>query len=310
MVTSKLLLLVAMLSPATAFALSRDITAAAMGNIYNYNSLQGREVPPGTGEGPSSGDNWDSCWGADDTLFVVHDDGRGFGNGVPGISPFVPGPITPDSAGSVPYANHGLCRVEGNPNTATESVRGINLNPGLYSYTLPATYSRDIYEVDGVLYAVKMYSNQRIKPFSGYFDFFNASLMKSTDGGRNWVNHLGQLNTAPANTREGSMFPDPKMSWPAFVHYGKGGSAPAVDNADKYVYLTSYDGLGGRAQFRESKGNYLARISRATMARLDKHDLAYFTGGDGMADANWSKNVADARPLLDVPFIGSSGITR
>src|ERR1019366_3294984 len=122
MVTSKLLLLVSILGPATVFARNGDITAAAMGNIYDYNSLQGREVTPGTGEGPSSGDNWDSCWGADDTLFVVHDDGRGFGNGVPGIAPFVPGPITPDSAGSVPYANHGLCRVEGNPNTGTENV--------------------------------------------------------------------------------------------------------------------------------------------------------------------------------------------
>ena len=98
------------------------------------------------------------------------------------------------------------------------------------------------------------------------------------------------------------MFPDPKMAWPAFVHYGKGGSAPAVDNADKYVYLTSYDGCGGRASFAGSR--QLSRpISRATIARLDKHDVEYFTGGDGMADANWSKNVADARPMLCRPFV-------
>ena len=47
-------------------------------------------------------------------------------------------------------------------------MRGINLNPGIYSYTLPATYSRDIYEVDGVLYAVKLYSNQRDKASPGF----------------------------------------------------------------------------------------------------------------------------------------------
>ena len=148
------LLTLALLSPATVFASSGDITAAAVGGIYNYNSLQGREVPPGVANGPSSGDNWESCWGADNTLFVVHDDGRGFGHGVPGIAPYVPGPIKPDQGGIAPNVNHGLCRVDGDPNAATESVRGINLNPGIYSYTLPATYSRDIYEVDGVLFTM------------------------------------------------------------------------------------------------------------------------------------------------------------
>src|ERR1035437_7302092 len=150
--TSTLLTLA--LSPATGFASSGDITAAAVGGIYNYNSLQGREVPPGVANGPSSGDNWESCWGADKTLFVDPDDGRGFVNGVPGTAPFVPGHNKPDQGGIAPNVNHGLCRVDGAPNAATESVRGINLNPGIYSYTLPTTYSRDVYEVDGVLFTM------------------------------------------------------------------------------------------------------------------------------------------------------------
>jgi hypothetical protein len=300
--TSTLLTLA--LSPATGFASSGDITAAAVGGIYNYNSLQGREVPPGVANGPSSGDNWESCWGADNTLFVVHDDGRGFGHGVPGTAPFVPGPIKPDQGGIAPNVNHGLCRVDGDPNAATESVRGINLNPGIYSYTLPTTYSRDVYEVDGVLYAVKLYSNQRDKGFDRvHFDFFNVSLMKSPDGGRNWYNHLGQTNAPPPNNRAQCMFPDPRMSWPAFVHYGKGGNAPAIDNAQKYVYVTSYDRFGRRAGDREPRGVYLARIPRATLVNLDKNDVQYFKGGDGMKDAGWSKSVEDARPMLEVPHV-------
>ena len=184
--------------------------------------------------------------------------------------------------------NHGLCKIDGDPNVGTHDVRGINLNPGLYSYTLAATYSRDVAEFDGVLYAVKLYSNQRDKDFDGiHWDFFNVSLMKSTDGGRNWVNNLGQRNAPPPNNRQQCMFPDPRMAWPAFIHYGKGGKAPAVDNADKYVYLTSYDSFGGRAYDPDPRGAYLARISRATIANLDKNDVQYYKGGDGMDDARW-----------------------
>jgi hypothetical protein len=303
-VAPALVVLLALLIPTTVFARGGDITAAAMGSIYDYNSLQGREVPPGGAGGPSSGDNWESCWGADDSFFVVRDDGFGFGYGIPGVAPYVPGLIKPDGDGVVPNVNHGLCKVEGHPDASTESVRGINLNPGLYSYTLPATYSRDIYEVDGVLYAVKLYSNQGDKDFDGiHFDFFNVSLMKSTDGGRNWYNNLGQLNTPPPNNREQCMFPDYRMSWPAFIHYGKGGDAPASDNADKYVYLVSYDSFGGRAKNPDPRGAYLARIPRARLASLDKNDVQYFKGGDGMDDESWSHNAADSRPVLSVPYV-------
>ena len=294
----------AMLGPATVLAQSGEITAAAMGSVYDYNSLQGREVPPGSGKGPSSGDTWYSCWGADDTLFVAHDDGYGFGWGVPGTARYLHGPVKPDWDGIVPWVNHGLCKVVGDPNLATESVRGINLNPGIFGYTLPATYSRGLYEVDGVLYAVKVYSNQRDKDFDRiHYDFFHGSLMKSTDGGRNWYNNLGQLNTGPPNNREQCMFPDPKMSWAAFVHYSRGGVAPAIDNAEKYVYLASADRFGGRAKYGESRGGYLARIPRATMAHLDKNDIQYFRGGSGMEEENWSKHVDNARLIVELPFI-------
>lgn len=293
--------LAAMLAPMSALAQDGDISAAAMGNIYNYNSLQGREEPPGGQTGPSSGDSWESCWGADDSLFVVHDDGFGFGLHVAGVAPYIRGPVKPDYDFIVPYVNHGLCRIDGDPNLATESVRGVNLNPGLYSYTLAATYSRDVIEVDGILYAVKAYSNQRDKDFDWiHFRFFNVSLVKSTDGGRNWVNNLGQRNAPPPNNREQCMFPDPGMTWPAFIHYGKGGKAPAVDNADKYVYLLSHASFGGSAMNPDRSGAYLARIPRATIANLDKNDIQYYTGGNGMADPSWSKSIADSRPVLSV----------
>ena len=104
------------------------------------------------------------------------------------------------------------------------------------------------------------------------------------------------------------MFSDYRMAWPAFVHYGKGGDAPAIDNADIYVYIVSADRFGGRSKRPPDQklpllGPYLARVPRAKIANLDKRDYQYYKGGDGMDDKNWAKDINDSRPFIPIPFI-------
>ena len=41
---------------------------------------------------------------------------NGFGLGVAGVAPYVPGPVKPDWDVKVPSVNHGLCRIAGDPN--------------------------------------------------------------------------------------------------------------------------------------------------------------------------------------------------
>jgi hypothetical protein len=153
------------------------------------------------------------------------------------------------------------------------------LNPGVVGNSLSGSpcYSTGLYEVDGVLYHNICYSVQT----PGAYVFKNTTILKSTDGGKNWINELGQTNTIPPDDVSVSMFSDTNWGEVNFVKYGAGGVAPNVDNAQTFVYLCS--GLGG---YR------LARVARADLPRLDKTKIEYYKGGDGMVDSNWTNDIA------------------
>jgi hypothetical protein len=248
-----------------------DITAAAFGDIYDM-SDGAKPIAKGGGYNDIvSGDTWYTTWAADDTAYAIHDDGLGFNN----------------IGGQ--YARHRLCRLDGNPNLATDGFRGVNLNPGVLGKTMPNSeatpewrigYSSSVSEHDGILYTVR----HNWSPEDALWPPIDSSILKSPDGGKTWINHLGQTN-APIPDKAHAMFPRLPWSWLTFIQYGRGNAVPDADNLAKYVYLTA--------------GRYLARVPRAKLPDLNKNDFQYYKGGglDGMLDSSWSATPADGRPV-------------
>ena len=251
-----------------ATAAGEDITAAAFGDIYDT-SDGGRPMGKGGGFGtPPSGDTWYTTWAGDDTLYVNVDDGLGF----------------EDPGRKHVMLRNCLCMLTGNPNESTGDFRGVNLNPGSRGATMPNSrfeglqgYTSSLYEQDGVLYQIR----HAWSPTDALWPPLDSSIIKSPDGGRNWLDHLGRKN-APLPARADAMFPALPWSWLTFVQYGRGGAAPPVDRAGQYVYLTA--------------GEHLARVPRERLARLNKADFQYYKGQglDGMLDSSWSGTPADA----------------
>lgn len=259
--------MVALAATAGAGAATGDITAAAFGDIYDT-SDGGRPMGLGGGSGtPPSGDTWYSTWAADDTLYINMDDGLGFerGKGV--------------------MLRNGLCMLTGNPNESSDGFLGVNLNPGARGETLPNHqqngrhgYTSSLFELDGVLYQIR----HAWSPTQELWPPIDSSIIKSSDGGRNWTDHLGRTNSSLPAGKE-AMFPALPWSWMTFIQYGKGGAAPEQDRANEFAYLVGY-------------GSHLVRVPRVKLPALNPGDFQYYRGAtaDGGLDAGWSSNPAEA----------------
>jgi hypothetical protein len=214
-----------------------------------------RVIAPGLSSGYSNGDTWDTAWAADDTLYLQQNDGTGFRNSA--------------------YVHDRVCKLQGTPQMPG-TLSGFDLNPGSLGNSLNGPcYSTGIYEVDGVLYHNLCYSQQ----IPGAWVFHHTSTIKSLDHGKTWINHLGQTNTLPPDDAVRCMFQSESWGQVNFVKYGKGGAAPDVDNAQRYIYYSA-------------SGVRLARVLRTDLPKLDKTKIQYYLGGDGMLDSNWTNNIA------------------
>lgn len=245
-------------------------------------------IVPGTG-----GDTWDLTWGADDKIYMQHNDGNGFSY----------------SWDPAPTVHSRVMSMEGTPEDPS-SIKGQNLNQGSLSDSLGtdlgeinSRYSTGIYEVDGALYFIPCHQGW-IPNVS--WKFYDSSLFKSTDGGQTWMNHLGEIDTLPS--QEECLFGDDDASDLSFVKYGKGGEAPAIDNAENYVYLVSPSGCYGYDY-------YLLRISREalknwTSGSFDASNVEYYTGGDGMLDENWSTDSSKKSSIYHDTYGESIGYAR
>lgn len=219
-----------------------------------------RVLMPGMNGSGTYGDTWDATWSSNDDFYMQHNDGVGFGG---------------------QYEHDRICKLEGSPEKSNALI-GTNLNPGILSDTFKGTpcYSTGLYEVDGVLYHNVCYSKQT----PGAWVFHHTSIMKSIDGGKNWMNHLGQSNIMPPDSLENSFFSKEEWGQVNFIKYGRGGIAPNVDNAQTFVYLSAPN----------KDGLMLARIKRTELPKLDKTKLQFYKNGDGMLDENWSNEIANA----------------
>jgi hypothetical protein len=249
------------------------VTMACFGKHF---ILDGKSIPA-----DSAGDTWQSTWTAGGDMIYMNDDGSG---------------IMPTTNA---YHHNGLSVLKGTPEEPA-GLTGYVLNPGIKGDSLinenmqyhgiynggkySGYYSSDIYDIDGVLYYNLLYSRQ--VPGDWSFDF--CSIMKSLDGGANWINHLGQVNTRLPIGVADSFFAHKDWGWVSFIKYGQGGKAPesGVDGSGRYIYLVAavYQGIG------------LARIKREDMPSLDPAKVEYYCGpdgfqADGMNDAYWTADI-------------------
>jgi hypothetical protein len=155
-------------------------------------------------------------------------------------------------------------------------------------------------EVDGSLYLVvgrHRYGTDGSDPFRRQAAD-RASIIRSDDKGQTWTRSAQENYDQP-------MFPAGRFATPYFVHYGQGGEAPALHNAERYIYAISNNG------FWCNGDNYiLGRVARENIARLDPADWTYYTGGDGMDDSAWSPDADQAALIIENPLkCGETGVT-
>jgi hypothetical protein len=230
-----------------------DITAVASGDVYDMNDGKNNDNP--------NGDTWVNTWAANDDSWVTMNDGAGWDSGTN-------------------YAQRGVSKLNGNPNLNTSTFWGTNLNPGTlgthradFNDSALFGYHFGVFDIGGVLY--NGIENANSSPWYSAFIY-------STDGGVNWYNHLGQLNTRPLlNSASNSMFTGEISS---IVRYGKGSDVPNIDNASNYLYLTM-DYV------------YLGRVLKTNFAHLNKSEYTWYSGWDGSNNPIWSANQSSAVAL-------------
>jgi hypothetical protein len=143
------------------------------------------------------------------------------------------------------------------------------------------------YAVDGVLY---MFITRCVYPWNSLDPqhrhwWFNASIIKSIDGGKTWKRPAQDNFDHP-------MFPGHRFATAYFVWYGKDGAA-SVDNADKYVYAVSNNGF-----FENGDDYVLGRVLRSRLPALSAGDWSFYQGGDGMHESSWTSSLDGAKPIL------------
>lgn len=222
----------------------------------------------------SNGDTWDPFWADDDNLYAFNCDGRGFGN-------------LHRNLAFNKLAGDSVETIVGSPvNSMDEYGRsGLRGSDG-------ATWKACGQEcIDGVFYAFvsrNTYGSQSGDPLLRQ-TAINSSLIKSTDRGMTWTRSAEENFGQP-------MWPGPRFGAPFFIHFGRNGGSVARDGADRYVYATSTNGF-----WNDGDHYILGRVERDKLSRLRSSDWSYYTGGEGMHDKSWSRETADAKPVLSSP---------
>jgi len=219
----------------------------------------------------SNGDTADPFWADDDGLYAFMCDGRGFGKDKRNVNFNRLGngdwaSLAGELINSMP--DYGKSNEKGEDN-ATWKVCGQECIDGVFY----AFVSRNVYGHENK-------SDPLMRQSS-----FNASLIKSTDRGRTWTRAATENYATP-------MWPGTRFGAPGFFHYGKDGGAATQDDADKFVYALSNNGIwNGGDDF------ILGRVERKEMPLLQASDWSYYAG---KPDA-WTSELGKAVPILSRP---------
>ena len=191
-------------------------------------------------DGDVFGDTWSVCEGPGGELFAAADDTRGFGN--------------------VCSTNLAVNVISGTPPALT----GVTVNPmtqfGAMCETGPDLgnwKANGITAVDGSLLLSVSRHHYMAPPFWRQ-DAFDASIIRSDDGGVTWTE-------APQQ----AMFPGRSFATPWFIDYGTG----SADGSDEFVYALSTDGY-----WNNGNSMTLGRVRRDRITRLDSADWEFAVG--------------------------------
>ena len=135
------------------------------------------------------------------------------------------------------------------------------------------------------------------KQANGLQPSFDASIVKSSDGGRTWTNPWGVTSGhgaaprwVPALHRYQAMFPGQSFSAPFFIQYGPG-NTQTVDGAGAFLYAVSTDGYA-------YNGNYL-RLARVPLGKIQTASAwQFYHGAAGGAGRYWTSSLAGATRVL------------
>jgi hypothetical protein len=240
-----------------------------------------------------SGDTWFNTWGANGDIYATSNDTTGF-NGTCN-NDLVVNELAGDDPTQLtePYVN---CMTSyGGQSDSKQDPDGCTWKTG------------GITSVSGILYLVvaRQGGGQCKDNADGEQMSLNASIVKSTDGGRTWSNGFGTTDdptgAAPqwdaSLGRVQAMWPGQTFAAPFFIQYGQDDNPTSTaDGGGTYVYAVSNDGYA-------YDGNYLilGRVLRSQIGNLDATDWQYYDGppgGDGMDPADWTSDVSDATHVL------------
>jgi len=244
----------------------------------------------------SLGDSWEAVWAEDGNLYAVADDSNGVSDRT----------IVDRSDGE--HTNFTVNVFSGD---CIADLTGHTVNKML-DYGMAGPFPKNssdgcswkamgITSVENVLYVSVGRHDYGINSGDSHFrqTAQNTSIIKSYDRGKTW-------ERSPECNLKSPMFRGAKFGTPYFIHYGMAGSESA-HNSDKYIYALSNNG------FWDNGDNFkLGRVSKSDINDLNASDWEYYTGGDGMNDASWSKDInftvrGKAGYVLDVP--GKCGMT-
>jgi hypothetical protein len=126
---------------------------------------------------------------------------------------------------------------------------------------------------------------------------YDASIIKSSDGGRTWTNPWGTTSSdgaaPPWNATSHhyqAMFPGRRFTVPFFIQYGPGNTHTA-DGANKYLYTVSTDGYAYNANFLQ-----LARVPLNKI--LQRNAWQFYHGPIGGTGHHWTRSPVGATHIL------------
>ncbi len=230
----------------------------------------------------NQGDTWIAAWAGDDNLYTPSDDTEGFHEAC--------------------HSNIAFNRLNGSDpmrftgttvNPMSDYGKNSQLGPDHCNWK-----STGCIWLDGAIYwaiARHHYGDDSGDPHKRQ-TAQNASIIKSTDFGKTWTRTAQQNYDAP-------MFPGPRFATPYFIQYGYGHDTVTEDNAGQYIYATSNNGFWDCGD-----DLVLGRVARSKIGSLNGRDWEYYTGGDGMKSAAWSRQMNDSKPILEAALkIGMTG---
>ena len=230
----------------------------------------------------NAGDTWVSAWAKNGAVYTPSDDTDGFRKIGPG--------------------NLAFNRIDGeNP----LQLSGVTINPmgdygaGAEELSDGCTWkSSGCYAADGVLYWVV--ARHKYGETSGDPNkrqtAANASIIKSVNYGRSWTRSAKENYEAP-------MFPGRRFATPYFVEYGQDGKA-AADNGDMFIYAVANNGY-----WDNGDNLILGRVRRDKLGKLNSGDWEYYTGGDGLKENAWSRDISQTALVLNSPGkLGMNGM--